>query len=369
MSCLHHIKCHLLVCICFGIVSFFSLVYADDTSEKWPSNKICHFEKFIDHKKQGLSSDSSGITYQKTKSNETGHLWIVKNSPSKLFKMELDNNTCEYANVNSGGWGCGKKKGGCGKELKYKHEEGNPDTEGVTFASWENNFVFVASEGKKRLKVLRFDVRDSTDKILSATHEWDLTDDILKDFKGTIKTNKGLEAITWIPDESLTKSKFWNSDCDCVYNPDKYDSHYGGLFLVGLERNIENKNNSTYIYIFALMEDGSHKRIARIDTGWNVVVGLEYDRDNDLLWANCDNDCTIKNQLKVFKIITNANNQNTFEIFKTYEPPKKLDKKRNYEGIAFYPQSLCQSGTNNFFWVDDGGKDGQVIAQHTFQCH
>ena len=182
--------------------------YGQGTAQKWPGNQSV---SFVDAKGQGLENNSSGISYQPPLKNESGYLWIVKNRPPTLYKMKLDVVSGEYVNLATDGWNKGKK-------LKYKNGKGKPDAEGVTKASWSDDFIYVATEKeglglwaslglkKRQLSILRYDVSTGSDNLI-ATHEWNLADDIKKRVKKHVGMNTGWEAITWIPDSFLTSSK------------------------------------------------------------------------------------------------------------------------------------------------------------------
>lgn len=337
-------------------------------AEEWPgSNSVSRSDKAG----QGLTDDSSGITYQPpsaTKPTKSGYLWIVKNKPPTLFKMELDGDV--YINVETDGWKNGKK-------LKYGNGRGKPDAEGVTRAFESDDAVYVATEKnggclarvlewlgrRRRLSILRYDMKKKSKKesVLEASHEWNLEADIRKAGVKKVGRNKGWEAITWIPNDFLTPAGSLDG-ADRLYDPKKYDR--GGLFLVGLEQN-------GHVYAYELKGDGEFTRIAEFDTGWDHVVGLEFDRSNGDLWATCDKDCSAANpgvfvnELKVFKV-SSVDSKLEFEEKHTYKKPDDL-KHSNYEGIALGLECVSMS-SQKFFWVDDDSKDGTTISQGEVNC-
>ena len=71
------------------------------------------------------------------------------------------------------------------------------------------------------------------------------------------------------------------------------------------------------------------------------------------------------NQLKVFHVDSTG----SFVEKAAYDPPLSLDNNRNFEGIAFFPDSVSNStsGFKPFFWVDDGGRNGKTILQAEIQ--
>lgn len=315
-----------------------------------------------DRVNQGLGKNTSGITYQApTPTQENlGYLWIVKNDPPTLFKMELDS---AGLYINSEGW-----KGG--RALTYKNGKGKPDAEGVT---WVENFIYVATEkrkpawsifprSKRQLSILRYDV-SKTDKKLEATHEWNLARDI-EDSVEKIDSNKGWEAITWIPDTDL-ESKEFKDRLGQLYDGGKYADHFGGLFFAGLEQ-----NGGIYAYLLIENEDECpnknecYERIADFSSDMEHVVGLEYDRKRKVLWANCDNSCANQNELRVFDIDSSGK----FDIKKIYKKPDGIKTDSNFEGITFLPDTKCDSSPKNFLWVDDDGEEENSIFSGIFQC-
>jgi hypothetical protein len=321
----------------------------------WPSGNN---GGYVDGKEQNLNNNSSGATFDKD-----GYLWIVKNDPATLYKLHK-NSEDKYINVAKQNWGCRitQQTHSCGKQLRYANGKGNPDAEGITITNKDSYFAYVVTErdgdNKKvrRYSILRYPI-SGDELFLTATHEWNLTADIASGFSKRFKNNKGLEAITWIPDEFLQSEGFIDESKkkERPYFADNYCGHYGGVFFVGLEKNPNTKEN-TYIYAYVLMENGGFVRIARIDAGWEQVVGLEFDQTNNKLWAICDNDRNNPNQIRSFHI-----KDGKFSTDEIYEPPAEIYSK-NFEGLAI--DTHCDSSAKQaFLWINDDGTDHKTVYQ------
>jgi hypothetical protein len=288
-----------------------------------------------------FASNMSDLFYERGTGGAPDMMWAVQNGPSRLYRLV----------ENGGMWtpSIGRQA------LRFPDGTGDVDAEGVTRAELDSTSIYVSSErdnadsGESRLSVLRYDTA-STSSTLVARQEWNLTADLPSVF-----ANGGFEALTWVPDSFLVAHHFIDETTGAAYVPAQYPGHGTGLFFVGLE------DNGT-IYAYALDHtDESFTRIATIDSGHPVIMGLAFDRDVGYLWAQCDNAC--QNQINVLAIDPHGK----------FLPRGKLARPTslanlNNEGVTFAPESRCVNGQRAFFWVDDGVNSGHALRADTIPC-
>ncbi len=287
----------------------------------------------------------SGLFYEPGRNGAPAVLWAVQNKPAKIYRL-LFNGTV-WAPDTANDWGAGKT-------LRYPAKNGDPDTEGVTWAELGTSIFYTATERDNhndkdnRFSILRFDA-SAADTVLTATQEWNLTDDLPE----VGEENKGLEAITWIPDTYLV-SKGFLDDNGVAYDPASYPSHSFGLFIVGVEA-------TGKLYAYLLPDSGDKARkIATFSSSHPQVMGLEFDRDTGALWAACDNNCC--GTQNVLGIVDGK-----FEVRRRFTRPSNLPDS-NYEGIALAPESECSGGFKNFFWSDDDDRDNYSLRVGSIPC-
>jgi hypothetical protein len=237
----------------------------------------------------------------------------------------------------------------------------SPDTEGVTKAALDSPFLYVSTERNNdqstisRLSVLRFDA-GATGASLSATNEWNLTSDL-----PVVGANLGLEAITFVPDEFLVASSFFDENAGAVYAPSAYPNHAGGLFLVGVE-------GTGLIHAYMLDHTStSFVRVADIESGHPNVMGLEFDRDTGYLWAICDDTCGNAANVLTPDLVTGSASAGRFIVRRTYARPNALPNANN-EGFALAPASECSGGTKSVFWSDDNDSDVHSLRRGSVSC-
>ena len=272
----------------------------------------------------------------------------MRNGPGTLFRLLWDGSIFTPDATNN--WSSGKS-------LRYPDGTGDVDAEGVTFGlGGSAGGMYVAAErdnnvsGVSRLSVLRYDVTGGSTS-LAATHEWNLTADL-----PTVGPNLGFEAITWIPDAILVASGFFDERAAHAYNPAEYPNHEGGLFLVGLEAN-------GTIYAYALDHlTGGFARVATIASGFTVVKALEYDRDQNNLWAQCGAGCANRSAVLRINAATGR-----FTVIRQFERPAGMPNISN-EGFAVAPQSECVAGKYAAYWADDAETSGVSIRRGMLSC-
>jgi hypothetical protein len=314
----------------------------------WPgANDV----KTLDEAAQ-FTSNLSGLTYEPATSGTPAALWAVVNGPGTLLRLLKSGSV--YLPDTANDWGAGKA-------LRYPDGTGNPDSEGVTFGASLADGIYVATERNNdastvsRLSVLRFDA-SASGATLTATHEWNLTATL-----PVVGANLGLEAITWVPDSFLVSKGFFDEAAGHTYNPSEYPNHGTGLFLVGIEGNGQ-------IYAFALDHTSStFTRIATFGSGNPGVMGLEFDRESNYLWASCDDTCANKSGILDIDTAAASATLGRFYVRRQFARPTTLPDSNN-EGIAIAPESECVGGLKPFFWSDDNDSGGQSLRGDSIPC-
>jgi uncharacterized protein (TIGR03437 family) len=294
-----------------------------------------------------FNGNLSGLIYEPSGGPTPGVIWAARNGPGSLFRLTFNGTIWTPDTANS--WATGK-------QLRYPNGSGDPDAEGVTLAgNSSNGGLFVSTErdnsvsGVSRLSILRFDPA-ATGAVLTATHEWNLTADL-----PAAGPNLGLEAITWVPDSYLTSRNFFDESKNRTYNPADYPNHGSGIFFVGVEA-------SGIVYAYALDQAGTNfTRLATIPTGLAGVMDLQFDRDQNDLWAVCDDTC--QGRSVVFRIDSTGK----FTAARRFERPTGMPNLNN-EGFAIAPAALCTANGKPVFWADDGETGGHAIRRGTLNC-
>jgi hypothetical protein len=273
-------------------------------------------------------------------------MWAAQNS-GKLWRLVPNGSTAWKADT-SNGWTSGKT-------LRYPGGSGTPDDEGVTLTgSGAAGGVYVASErnadssGTSRLSVLKYDVSGTATTLTAAT-EWNLTPDL-----PSVGSNLGLEAITWVPDATLTAAGFKDASTGAAYNPANYGSHTGGVFFVGVE-------GTGMIYGYVLKDGGTFTRVASLSSGMAGVMELQWEPQASRLWAVCDDTCD--GQHRTMKI----NASGVFATTAVYNRPSGMDNLNN-EGFAVSGSDACSSGTKPVYWSDDSNDSGHALRRSTITC-
>jgi hypothetical protein len=170
-----------------------------------------------------------------------------------------------------------------------------------------------------------------------------------------VGANTGLEAISWISDAYLVSQSFFDESAGAAYTPAAYPDHGDGLFFVGVEA-------TGMIYAYALNHaDDSFTRVATISSGFIGVMGLEFDRELNYLWAICDNGCGGRSA------VLEIDASGRFAITRVFERPLSMPNLNN-EGFAIAPQQECVAGQKPVFWSDDSETDGHAIRRATLPC-
>jgi len=272
-----------------------------------------------------LFSELSGLDYQPLV-GPAATLWAVEDN-GIMRKVNWDTHTKRWTDR----WTT---------RLRNTNGGGNLDTEGITYAG-DPNTMYVAIERDKNLSgttnmVLRYDVSVQPGSNLSATAQWDLTSVI------PAPTNKGFEAITWIPDSYLVSNNFTDQS-GSPYVPSAL-GHAGGLFFLGTE--LSGSGQPGKIYAAALFDDGTFDIVTSFSAGLSSVMALEFD-ENRGLWAICDNNCA--GQFKVLGI-----NNGQFVATSSF-PALEGMATMNNEAFAIADSTSCLIGDRQVYFGEDGG--------------
>ncbi|MFT5051658.1 MAG: hypothetical protein ACI8QZ_003078 [Chlamydiales bacterium] len=270
----------------------------------------------------GFRKDLSGAVwnpYSRT-------LWVCRNGPgaeSKLWVLE---------------------EGGDGAlQLASQGEvlgewTGLGDSEGLTFANFEEPVVYVIAEGEEQIHEL--DVSVYGELVVNRVYD---TSPFLP-----LEGRNGAEGITFIPDEFLTRSGF--VDASGVARVSR--NGMGGLMFVGHQ-------NGGGIHAFDLdRETGAVDHIGeyRVTAGMgpgatSKVVALEFDRSTNRLLAWHDvRDGSLLSITELASREADGANIRDFHIGQSYRGPGD----RNYEGLAVTPGA--EAGCTLFLTVDDSKK-------------
>jgi hypothetical protein len=291
----------------------------------------------------------SGLAYQPSGTSAQGVLWVVQNSPSKLFRLTGSGGT--WAPDATNDWGAGKT-------IVYPTGFGAPDAEGVTLAGGDPNTVYVATErdgaGNSLPKVERYDV-SAAGTTLTATRDWDLSADL-----PNLDKNLGLEAIAWVPDDVLVEKGFTDdSKGGAAYNPANYPDHGSGLFFVGVEQDGR-------ILAYELDQTANtFKLIATIPSGFPRIAELEFEPETKLLWAVCDDNCA--GRTATLDVAQSGPKDGKYVVGKTYDRPAGMADLNN-EGFAIAPRAECSSSLKPVFWVDDTNLSGHALRTGKVRC-
>ncbi|MFK0043602.1 lamin tail domain-containing protein [Streptomyces sp. NPDC090741] len=288
-----------------------------------------------------FGQDLSGL-YQ-----EGSVLWGAQNSGT-LWRLVRDG---------SGGWRPDTANGwSSGKTLRYPGGAGSPDSEAVTLtAAGAAGGAYVASErngdasGTSRLSVLRYDVTTGAGSALTATKEWNLTAGL-----PAAGSNLGFEAITWIPDTTLTAAGFKDESTGAAYDPNRYGAHTGGVFFLGVE-------GTGTVYGYVLQDGGAASRLATIASGMSGVMELQWEPQAARLWLVCDDTCDGRH--RTMKIGASG----TFTLTATYDRPSGMPDLNN-EGFALAGGDECVGGAKPVYWSDDSNTGGHALRRGTIAC-
>jgi hypothetical protein len=289
----------------------------------------------------------------------TDYMWAIQNEPSQLYRLHLSGTI----------WNIDSKV-----ILNYPDGSGKPDSEDITTTD-ESKIVYVSVERNgedskssdiSQPGILRYNVASySNGQHLSATNFWDMTSMLPKS-----DPNKGLEALTWIPDSFLVANGFYDQNTGKTYAPLNYKKHGNGLFFAGLESN-------GYIYAVALTIDaaipyGQVVIVQTIQGALDAIMSLEFDPATGYLWGGCDNSCDGK--MSVYAPASTGK----YHSVAVFKPPTGLSSSFNIEGFSIAHTGYAATSTTNAItaatnttdyksvvWFDDSCDGGHAVYEGT----
>lgn len=299
--------------------------------------------------------DMSGLVFDPS---DPSVLWGVKN---KSWVFRLVQQSGAWVPDTTGDWGGGK-------QITFPGGTGQPDSEGMTVGG--DGALYVTTERDNAANtfalnsILRFDPTASG-TTLQPTQQWDLTADfpeLIVPGGNKDKANLGFEGVTFVPDSYLVDGGFVDQSTGAAYDPADYPTHGSGLFFAALE-------NDGKLYAYALGTDGSHHRVAVVDTGMGHVMEVQYDADLERIWAVCDNTCGVTSTVLTIDpagaLVPDA------RFARPADAAAGLPNV-NVEGFAIAPDATCASGTKQVVWADDGlsatGNLGHALYRGTLPC-
>lgn len=314
-------------------------------SQDWKvADNQCQFTSAVS------GQDVSGLDIDPT---EPDVMWAVKNK-NHVYRLVKDGDL--WVKDPANGWAEGKDLVFPGATDPVASQ---PDTEGITVGP--DGFLYVTTERDNKNKnvaldsVLRFDP-DEAGGILHPTAQWNVTADFAGIIDPAVKddANLGFEGITWVPDAVLIANGFIDDSTGRVYDPSDYEDHGEGLFFLALEKNGD-------LYAYALSADGSSAhRVATVVTGMPRIADVQWDDDNERLWAVADD--SVGGSVTLLKI-----DDSGFAVDRVYNRPTGLAN-LNLEGFALAPDSTCIDGVKQVVRSDDGNNGGHSLWAGTVSC-
>ena len=230
-----------------------------------------------------------------------------------------------------------------GKAVKFIKDANNPkaigpDSEGITVDSKGRVYLAVERDnGEKNInKNMILQVADpfKDKKEMLADKEWNITN-LLPD----VGANLGIETIEWVSFDNINGLLYDQKNNKALDKNDYPNAYANGIFFVGLEAN-------GHVYALVLEEDGKAEVISEIETGLGGVMSMDFDLENNVLWANADND---------YNNIHNIIQFNGSKIPKIVHvtAPKDMNIDLNNEGFMIDPE-VSEDGLRATYWFMDG---------------
>ena len=285
--------------------------------------------------------------------NEPDVMWAVKNK-SHVYRLVKDGDMWVKDTANN--WDEGKDLVFFGETDPVASQ---PDTEGITVGP--DGFLYMTTERNNADKhvaldsVLRFDPNEPG-TVLHPTHQWTVTADFadIIDPANEDDANLGFEGITWIPDSFLVEQGFIDQNTGTAYDPAQYPGHGTGLYFLALEKNGD-------LYPYALATDGSYAtRIADISSGMPRIADVQWDGDNNRIWAVADD--SVGGSITLLKA-----EDGSFAVDRIFNRPAGLEN-LNLEGFALAPDTACVDGVKEVIRSDDGNNGGHSLWSGTVNC-
>jgi hypothetical protein len=300
-----------------------------------------------------FTENLSGVKYIAGSNIVNDRIWGADND-GVIWKLKWQ------SNLNS--WVADPVWGSKGRPLVLFNAIGEKyDSEGIAFGNTTDLAYFCIerydfaierpeNKGTTRLSILQFSTATpkTTGSTLPVLKEW-----VLTSVFPVITLNKGLEALTIIPNNYLEANGFKNSS-GALFNPKDYPLQVaGGVFFTGLEATGD-------VYAFVLNSDLTFVLLAKFNSGETKIMELEFDPTTGYLWTLCDNGCAGRSHVLT---ITDG----VFTNKATITPPSTTMTTMNLEGFTIEPESRCNKTTNRKFayWADD---DTGILTKAGIKC-
>ncbi|BBI30983.1 bacterial Ig-like domain-containing protein [Cohnella abietis] len=277
-----------------------------------------------------LLQDGSGLDFH------DGKLYVVNNKEGKFWALDVAlDGTLSYTPGFENG-----------KVVRFKSNNGEPDTEGITVDG--QGHVYFASERDNNNKnvnfnsILQVENPLSAATVFTATRQWDITASL-----PNVSANLGIEAVEWVSNADVA-GKLFDANTNAPFDPANYpNATAGGVFFVALEDN-------GHVYAFVLYDNETFVRIADIDPKLGTAMALNYDEEEGVLWVKADD---TKGNVAAIVTFTGTPTVKITHV----NPPSGLNKGGNYEGFAIAPSSYAVNGQRPVYHIEDGLKTNSLM--------
>ena len=280
----------------------------------WPG-ETWQESQTLTHLDSDFNSDLSGAHWNPVKRE----LWIADNG-GKFFVLVEDAEDNFVIGTRDG---------------KRGEWAGAGDAEGITQVDYNNDEVYVMTEGVDIIKVYDTSVYGTTHPL----RQWHIGPHV------PTSGGAGSEGIAFVPDEWLTAHGF----VDASGNAYLSQLGMGGLMMVSHQ-------NGGRIYAFDLDPDGDNLRfVGAYKTGATESSGLEFDRSNGLLYAWHNVGTNSMEELDLGS--TMVGSERKLNSRRIWTAPRT----GNLEGIAFTP---AKSHEYEAFITDDDNQTGKALMRY-----
>lgn len=268
--------------------------------------------------------------------NHDGWIYGVNNKEGRFIIFKVENDQVIFAP------GFDNK----GKAVKFIKDANDPkaagpDSEGITVDNKGRVYLAVERDnGDKNVnKNMILQVADpfKDAKEMVADREWNITK-LLPD----VGANLGIETIEWVSFDNINGLLYDQKNNKALDKKDYPNAYADGVFFVGMEAN-------GHVYALILEENGKAEVISDIKTGLGGVMSMDFDTENNVLWANADNDYNNIHNIIQFN---GSNNPKIVHV----TAPKDMDINLNNEGFVIDPQ-VTADGLRATYWFMDGSNN------------
>lgn len=265
--------------------------------------------------------------------NHDGWIYGVNNKEGRFVIFKIENDQVIFAP------GFDNK----GKAVKFIKDANDPkaagpDSEGITVDNKGRVYLAVERDnGDKNVnKNMILQVADpfKDAKEMVADREWNITK-LLPD----VGANLGIETIEWVSFDNINGLLYDQKNNKALDKKDYPNAYADGVFFVGMEAN-------GHVYALILEENGNAEVISDIKTGLGGVMSMDFDTENNVLWANADNDYNNIHNIIQFNGIKDPKIVHV-------TAPKDMNIDLNNEGFMIDPKASAD-GLRSTYWFMDG---------------